>query len=73
MTTLVITPIWAKDATVCQADGPKHYGMNENGELCGFYSNDSQQCCRADDEVFPIPDCVGKCVVETKETHCALY
>lgn len=35
MTTVVITAIWAKDAAVCQSDGPKYYGMNENGELCG--------------------------------------
>lgn len=35
MTTAVIMPIWAKDAAVRQSDGPKHYGMNENGELCG--------------------------------------
>lgn len=35
MTPVVIMPIWAKDAAVCQCDEPKHYGMNENGELCG--------------------------------------
>lgn len=35
MTTLVIMPFWAKDAAVCQAVGPKHYGTAENGELCG--------------------------------------
>ncbi len=35
MTAVVITPIWARDAAVCQSDGPTHYGMNEIGELCG--------------------------------------
>lgn len=35
MTTVVIMPFLAKDAAICQVDEPKHYGMNENAELCG--------------------------------------
>lgn len=35
MTPVVVMPIWVKDAAVYQSDEPKHYGMNENGELCG--------------------------------------